>query len=54
MWRMLYSKSFSFVMVMGIILMTISCIAAKSSEVFENTDNKGDGKWYYWFIDAFK
>jgi len=29
-------------MLMGIVLMTISCTTAKSSEVFDNTDSKGD------------
>ncbi|XP_037043257.1 RYamide neuropeptides [Bradysia coprophila] len=42
MWRMQYSTWFGFVMLLGIILMAISCTTAKPSEVFENTDAKGD------------
>lgn len=47
MWRVQYSTWFGFVMLIGVILMTITCTTAKSSEVFENADSKGDGKLYY-------
>lgn len=41
----MYSTWFGFVMLLGVILMTINCTtAAKSSEVYENADSKGDGK----------